>query len=479
MQKLSQFWRKNRVYLMGTTLIIGLVIVFKPLHSIKFYGFEYEDSFISAHVASQANLAPFVKDFRTHGCESRVNGECISVSSYTGHYITYSAYLFSVAKILNIKKQYLIHKFGNAILFGLCFLVVFIFYKDDFVGVTFMVVFISSLPVLYVFNSGLIENLSFCLALIFIISLHQYLLKNMKWWLWTALLLLIILVIVKRENLIYLSTLILINPKYLIRKYTFWIFALFLILTQFAINPFYTEGLEASYLGRSTFSVDYFIFQFPTYLKAFFRFDGFFILLIFILLARRPSKKSGILILIWFSFILLYSFHYRGQYAIEAGEITHFESFRYMFNTTPLLIGYMIFGKRNNQMFQKIAFSCIIIGCSVLIFKNIDMLKEFGREEYAEYHSINDKIDALSDRGKRIALHDNFVLISMLNSNSESIDIFSAQKNFLEFHLDQENILINRFDIIDIDAFNNDYEFEEIESLSSKGVKVYSFKECF
>jgi len=479
MLKLNRFWKRYRFYLSSIILILGLIIVFKPLQSIKFYGFEYEDSFISSHVSSQDNLIPFIRDFRTQGCESRVNGECISVSSYTGHYISYSAYLFSVAKTLDIQKQYLIHKVGNALLFGLCFLLIFLLYKDNLEGITLMFLFISCLPVVYVLNSGLIENLSFCLALIFILSIHQHLLKEKKWWLWISFVLLLLLVIVKRENLIYLAALFLISPKYLIRSFGFWIFCLCLILTQYVINPFFTEGLESSYLGRSTFSIDYFIFQFPTYLNSFFRLDGFLVLLVFILLSKKPTKNSLILISIWFTFILLYSFHYRGQYAIEAGKITHFESFRYMFNTIPLLIGYMIFGQKSNPILKNIvSFSALII-CSFLIFNNFKMLKEFGREELSEYHNVNLKIDLLSENGKRLALHDNFVLISMLNSNNELIDIFSAQKNHLEFFEGRENILINRFDIIDIEAFNEVYEFENIEELSSDGVKVYFFKECF
>jgi hypothetical protein len=107
------------------------------------------------------------------------------------------------------------------------------------------------------------------------------------------------------------------------------------------------------------------------------------------------------------------------------------------------------------------------------------MLKEFGREEFSEYHNINLKIDSLPKNDKKIAIHDNFVLISMLNSKSDSIDIFTARENYLEYVMGYTNILINRFDIIDIEKFNEDFKFEEINKLSSNGVKVYYFKECF
>lgn len=479
MQKLNQFWKSYRFYLTFIILFLELFLIFKPLQSTKFYGFEYEDSFISAHVSSQESLTPFMVEYRTQGCESRVNGKCISVSSYTGHYITYSAYLYTIAKIFNTESPYLIYKLGNALLFGLCFLLVFILYENSLISITLMVTLISCLPAVYVFNSGLIENLSFSLGLILIVSLHQHLSKGNKWWLWLSFVLLLILVIVKRENLIYLSVLLLYSPKLLFKNTGFWIFTFCLIISQYLINPFYTEGLEASHLGRNTFSLDYFIFQFPTYLKSFFRLDGFVILLVFVLLSKKPTKKSLILISIWFAFILLYSFHYRGQYAIKAGEISHFESFRYMFNTIPLLIGFFIFGNKRKQTFQYIISTTLLVLSSYLIFNNFKMLKEFGREEFSEYHNINLKIDSLSKNNKKIAIHDNFVLISMLNSKSDSIDIFTARVNYLEYVMGYTNILINRFDIIDIEKFNEDFKFEEINELSSNGVKVYYFKECF
>ncbi|MDA9027090.1 hypothetical protein N9H82_06570, partial [Flavobacteriaceae bacterium] len=433
MQKLNQFWKSYRFYLTFIILFLGLFLIFKPLQSTKFYGFEYEDSFISAHVSSQKTIAPFMVKYRTQGCESRVNGKCISVSSYTGHYITYSAYLYAIAKIFNIESPHLIYKLGNALLFGLCFLLVFILYENSFLNIILMLSLISCLPAVYVLNSGLIENLSFSLGLILIISLHQHFTKGNKWWLWLSFVLLLILVIVKRENLIYVSVLLLYSPKFLFKNTGFWIFTFCLIITQYFINPFYTEGLEASYLGRNTFSLDYFIFQFPTYLKSFFRLDGFIILLVFVLLSKKPTKKSLILISIWFAFILFYSFHYRGQYAIKAGEISHFESFRYMFNTIPLMIGFFIFGNKRKQTFQYIISTTILVFSSYLIINNIEMLKEFGREEFSEYHNINLKIDSLPKNDKKIAIHDNFVLISMLNSKSDSIDIFTARENHLEY----------------------------------------------
>ena len=140
------------------------------------------------------------------------------------------------------------------------------------------------------------------------------------------------------------------------------------------------------------------------------------------------------------------------------------------------MIGFFIFGNKRKQTFQYIISTTILVFSSYLIINNIEMLKEFGREEFSEYHNINLKIDSLPKNDKKIAIHDNFVLISMLNSKSDSIDIFTARENHLEYVKGYTNILINRFDIIDIEKFNEDFKFEKIDKLSSTGVKVYYFK---
>lgn len=459
-------------------LFVGLFVIFKPLSNKKFYGFEYEDSFINPHVASQKNLHPFLKSYRTMGCETLVNGTCKSVASYTGHYATYSIYLYSVAKLFNIEQNHVIHKIGNAILFTVCFAFVFFLYKDTTSLLTLYVGLISCLPVLYVFNSGLIENISFSLSLILILTMYK--LKNTKknCWLILYLFLLLFLINIKRENLIYLSTIIILDPKKLFKNYIFWIGLGILIISQLIINPFYTEGLESSFLGKNTFSYDYFKFQFPTYFAAFFRIDGFLIISLIIFLFIKPSKESLIFLGIWLLFVLSYSFHYRGQYAIAAGKITHFETFRYMFNTLPLLIGYFIFGDLRKKFKTYPLLIAIAFGIYVT-YSNTLILEEFASDELKNYHSVNDKLNSIKSTRDEIAIHDNFTLISMLNSTNKNIDIYSANSNDINIADGKDNILINRFKILNIDDFKNLYTFRLIDSLSTDSTPVYRFKKVF
>jgi hypothetical protein len=470
---------KNKVLFITILLLIGLFIVFKPLSSKKFYGFEYEDSFVSAHVASQKNISKFIGSYRTMGCETLEQGECMSVSSYTGHYAAYSIYLFGIKKVFDIQKNYLIHKVGNAVLFIICFFFIFFFYKDKFSFFLLFLGLISCLPTLYVFNSGLIENLSFTLGLFSILFLYKFKATEKNIWFTFYLIVLIVLVNVKRENLFFLTTLIIIDPKKLVKSYMFWLGVSLFLLSQIAINPFFTEGLEATSLGRSTFSFDYFVFQFPTYFASFFRIDGFMIVLIIMFLLVKPTKDSFIFLGIWLLFIILYSFHYRGQYAIAAGKITHFESFRYMFNTIPLLIGYFFFGTIKTSINKLYLLIITLVMSFYLIYENTLVIEGFASEELTDYHSINDKLNFLGSKKENIVIHDNFVLISMLNNNSKNIDVHSANPKDIKFIEGKENILINRFKIINLDDFKDQYTFKIIDSLSTKGASAFSFERAF
>lgn len=470
---------KNNILYIIAIILFGLFIVFKPLSIKKFYGFEYEDSFVSAHVSTQEDLSNFIVSYRTMGCENLLDGECTSVSSYTGHYATYSIYLFGVKKLFSIQKNYLIHKVGNALLFIICFFTVFFFYRDNFNLLLLYLGLISCLPVLYVLNSGLIENISFSVGLILMLVLYKLKITEKNIWLILYLLLLLVIINIKRENLIFLISIVVLNPRKLIKNYIFWIGIIIIIASQIVINPFYTEGLEADYLGRATFSFEYFKFQFPTYLASFFRIDGFLLILILIFSLTKPSKESFIFLALWLVLVLSYGFHYRGQYAIIEGKITHFETFRYMFNTLPLLIGYFLFGARRNSINKIYALGITLCMCSYLLYQNVSMVEEFASEEFSNYHRVNDKLNLLGEKDNNIVIHDNFVLISMLNRNSKITNVMSASNTNINFIEGKNNILINRFEILNLDNFKGKFVFKEIDSLKTAGTSVFSFEKVF
>ena len=110
-----------------------------------------------------------------------------------------------------------------------------------------------------------------------------------------------------------------------------------------------------------------------------------------------------------------------------------------------------------------------------ITFSNILIIKDFASDEKKNYHLVNDKINSMKSKSKKIVIHDNFALISMLNSASGGIDIYSANQNDLTFADKKKNILINRFKILNIDNFKELYSFRLIDSLSTVSSPVYSF----
>src|SRR5690606_7368669 len=103
---------------------------------------------------------------------------------------------------------------------------------------------VASLPAMYVLNSGLIENLSFTIGFLLVMSLKLY--SRSEKWILVYFALLLLITIVKRENLIFLLTLGFFNIRHLLNKKSFWSFVGIFILIQLAINPFYTEGIESN-----------------------------------------------------------------------------------------------------------------------------------------------------------------------------------------------------------------------------------------
>lgn len=472
MQRCIQYLQNNSSLFYYLAALVFAVIIFFGNKNEKFFGFEYEDAFISAHVSAQTQPIAFVEYFRTKGCDLRIDGKCENTFSYPGHYVPYSYYLKFVSTTLFVKESYLIHYYGNFILLLIIILPLF-FLKIEREVYWFLLALMCSLPAMYVFNSGLIENLSFTLGVLLILSLKLY--TRDERWILLYFLLLILITIVKRENLIYLMTLGFFNIKHLLNKKSFWIFVGLFAVIQFSINPFYTEGIESNALGKTTFSLDYLLFQLPTYLSTFYRPDGFLLITLSLLFLIKPTKSSFVFLTIWISFLVLYGLHYRSQYAINSKEITHFETFRYMFNTVPLLLGVFIFGKsrRWSYKYPIIALFMLLVGFSYYSYDK--MIQEFKKDENANYHLVNDRINNEANNSTvRVSVIDNFELISMLNTQNIPIDVYSD----LQFSGIKDNgryYLINRFNLLDINQFMKDKEvrLSQIDSLSGPGGNVY------
>ena len=396
-----------------------------------FYGFEYEDAFINTYVAVQNEPLNYSEKYRTQGCDQLIYGQCVKKSNYTGHYLTYSLYLSFWNKLLK-PLRFNLHKISNFWLYLTSIIVSFLIVKDEEKAWLKLSVFFTivsfSLPAIYVFNSSLIENLSFAIGIIFMSILYRCFLTSKTSLKIIGLLLLTLLLVIKRENLVLLLLLPLFLDIQDLKSKWFWLSFIPLILTQSFLNPFYTEALEAAYLCKPTFSVDYLIFQLPTYLTTFFSINGFIGLTVIGTLFLKLNKQSVFFLVVFITFLLIYATHYRSQFAVLSEEISLFETYRYTTNLIPLLFGVVLFS--NNRHYNHLrSLISIVLLCILLYNSNIKILGFFEDEE-RNYHILNEKIEDSIEGDERILIIDNFNIISMLNKNINNLDIVRFEKNW-------------------------------------------------
>ena len=458
--------------------LFGALLIFTVSKNFKFYGFEYEDAFINSYIASEEKYADFIDNYRTLGCSKLINNNCSDSTSFTGHYFPYSLYLSTISKVLKTKNEK-IHKIGNFILCLLWISILLLaFKKIELKSILIILGIIACLPFYYVFNSSLVENLSFTIGTGVIILIYKYGKSNLR--VKSVIILLItILALTKRENLLYL----LLAPLFLNRldlKYFKIIIPLFiLVISQIIINPFYTEFLESDYLKLPTFSFNYLKFQLPVYFSSLYLIKGFLPLTLIILYFSLPNKKSLYLLGIFLSFIGLYSIHYRSQFAIKANEIDLFDTYRYMVNAFPFFIGFYFFSK-----FRKTKIPILILSLLAIVltlWNTVSTFKYFIEDENSNYHNINYELNKIADE-KKLIIFDNFNLISMLNSEND-IDIYELSydnidnllANFkFKNNIDYNILLINRFNSNNMNEINSNSNPILIDSLSTKSSNVYS-----
>jgi len=432
---------KHKTKLFVLIIFVLIAVIFLPGKNKRFYGFEFEDGFVNVATAIEGDFANNCENFRTKPYTGKANGEPVDASSFTGHYISYSAYLWSISKVFNIDNPANLHKVGNILLLMISCVISFIICipKKRNILAALWIATLVSMPFVYVVNSGLIENLSISLGIVSICCLFDTK-KNLN----ILLICVLILSLVKRENLVYVALPFISLPINEWKNIRVLLFLCVLVILQSLINPFYTEGLESNDLNQSTFSLNYFYYQAPAYLGSFFNYMGYLLLLVLVVLSK-PSKKSLKILGVWAVLILIYSFHYRNRYSIEVGSISLFETYRYMSNTIPFLWGVLLFGvglSFLSNIYTKLifAFSSIII-----LYFSHDMIINFVSDEEQNYHSINDFIK--SQPGELTVL-DNFSLISKLNHhNDDRIDVRVLNiRNVVECESDNL-FIVNRFNV--------------------------------
>ncbi|OBQ56922.1 hypothetical protein JJL45_02620 [Tamlana sp. s12] len=390
---------------------IGVLTLYSLTWHLPFFGFEYEDAFINSFIANQSNFLDYYNYFRTLGCDFYSNGNCLKYSSFSGHYGSYSLFL-KIFNFLFNPKYYQLHIIAN----GSILFISLIYFQNIYTNKknTWLILssLFASLPFIYVFNSSLIETLSFSIGLLFFTTLYDNHKTPLNYKVIILITLTLILSLLKRENLIYYSFipiyLNLINIKNFKIAFTFLLSIVLIVL----LNPFYTEFIETAQLNKHTFSFDYLTKQLPVYLFSFFNIEGYITITCLLFLVKRHSKLSLYILLISILFLFLYSFHYRSQFIVNGEKMILFDTYRYMTNIIPLLIGVFIFSKtiRTNKYFINTFF----IASVILFLYNQYVFNSFVNEECFNYHHVNKVIENHLNPNDEAIIYDDCPIISIM-----------------------------------------------------------------
>jgi hypothetical protein len=441
--------RNKSLVFLALALGIALVTVLWNFSSV-FYGFEYEDCFINSSVAIEEDLSESTLQFRANPHAEIELGQTDGSEFYSGHYIPYAAYLWTLKKVFDLKDSYLMHRIGNLILILMTLIsCYYLSSKEERTRAFFLIsICLCSFPVIYVLNSGLKENLSFCLGLLVVVVASRK-----EKYLYLMMILVLVISLVKRENLIYICIPFIVLPKTTWIKIKFLIPLLCIVAVQLLINPFFTEGLESNDIGRNTFSFDFLSYQGPTYLLSMLHWSGFGLLTI-ILLTAKMNRKSLFLILSWLGLFLLYSSHYRSKYSIEVREIDLFDTYRYMVNAIPLLFAAILLSERRDYRWLQIGEYSVLSLALILFILFIGKISNYIEQEEYNYHYSSEFI---KENYGNCTVLDNYSLVSRLDfNNSEDIDIRVLDSVSINSQWKEPVLVINRFNSEPIDYWLND-----------------------
>jgi hypothetical protein len=220
----------------------------------------------------------------------------------------------------------------------------------------------SITPIMSVFHSsGLSETFSSFFLLLFLYHYFSYLktkLNNKHTYVlfiqWSAILtVLFFAMLVKRENLILFLVPIISIIYFTIKEKSFnpvishWPFTIVivavLLLYRFGINLNTTIEAEIPDVNGFPFNYKFFLVLFPLFLKSLFSFSWFSVFtpfcimgVIYIIVKHNKNIGMVIITILFLTYLLLYTSHYRSYYFIRQGNASTFETLRYITTFFPL-----------------------------------------------------------------------------------------------------------------------------------------------
>jgi hypothetical protein len=338
-----------------------LVVCFIPKYDFMnkpYYGTEYEDAYVFQADSKSVNEHMSRADrFRIQIENYDFENEREDLLSYNGHFTTYSSVIALGNKVLGYS-QFRTIQFN--LIFSLILSLIIlnsVFVKSKNIPASLIAIFIfASSPAINLFQtSGLAETFSSLMIATFIGLLFQFWKIKIedKMVIFFMIITLFMCMLIKRENMVLLSTLpLIVYQLNKIQKIKWlWLIGFGLLAYFFGVQPFSTEFLEAESIKTSTFSLSYLTIQLPAYITTLMNFQyfgvGFIVMLITYLLLfimkKKPSFEAVTSTIILLGYLTIYCLHYRSRYFVISMEMSDFETFRYannFFFLIPLIIGF-------------------------------------------------------------------------------------------------------------------------------------------
>jgi len=344
-------------------LIVNLIFKF-PLNLEFFHGLEYEDSYIykaTARFLFENNDAFYQlgRSYLTNSCIFGDLESCYQTGTYSGHLIGYP---FIIA-ILHLISGYhpntsnILSLLFSSVAIIPMFIIASLIEEKKGYGLACCFVFIT-IPIFNVFSStSLVEltsNFYSCYTLLLYFSyihlskeplnsrISQYIIN------WILLFFIFgFTILIKRENIILLLILPIITILHIylskdeeeskiIKKQLIMMLPIILILILFylinmdIINTVYAEEQE---IGQKPFSLSYILDLGPLFINSLFNLNWYLLYSVFFMLGIVYFNRKSYIIypfILFLAYLLLYTTHYRSYYYIKFGDVSNFDTTRYI-----------------------------------------------------------------------------------------------------------------------------------------------------
>lgn len=459
----------------------GIVLLFKFPFQSHFFGLEYEDSYVFNFSARQLYERVYPISFLTDGITVGSLVHPISTNTYGGHFITYPVFISWFFYVFGY--NILFPSYINTFIEFLTVLTLSVAFKKVLGYKTHWYipgVIYSLAPAMNVFGTTqLSETFSSFVVLMSILSLLSYFKSYNKTVLLAFSICFLTAIVTKRENIILLFMILSFSvfkltslkknqiPKLLPIIASVVILLIYLFFIQ---NVALIEKTESSEISTPTFSIINLLNLIPVFIKALATFKWFNVYLILLIIStfftvfhwKRNLFQLSLLIL-FMSYFIIYTLHYRSYYYVHFGDIKPFEALRYLNNIyviSTLIISVCIIAIFKNPIFKRAGILIFFVLVVVSFLSTNKLRKEFHEIEKEERFSNPIlTLGYLNEQNKSVLIADNILIFQLLGDKYlDLVDLYSLDNSFDYFKNKTVYLFLSNFSKTD----NFQYRYPDI-----------------